>query len=738
MSTSPGRRLHHRTCTLCEAMCGVTIEVEAERVLSIRGDKDDPFSRGYLCPKATALQDLHEDPDRLRHPVRRVPGGWQRIGWDEAFDEVATRLKAVQAQHGRNAVGAYAGNPNVHSLGALLFGAPFLRSLRTRNRFSATSVDQLPHHLASLFMFGHQLLLPIPDLDRTDLLLVVGANPAVSNGSLMSAPGMPRRLRDLRARGGRVVVVDPRRTETAALADEHHFIRPGTDVMLLLAMLHEIFAARLVAPGRLEGFVDGMATVERAVQPFTPERAAAITGVPADVIRRLSHTLATSKRAVVYARMGACTQAFGGLCLWLVNVLHVVTGNLDREGGVMFTRPALDVVGLTARSSMRGHHDRRRSRVRSLPEFGGEFPVATLADEILTPGPGQIRALVTSAGNPVLSTPNGRRLDEALASLEFMASIDFYINETTRHAHVILPPTGPLERDHYDVIFHVLAVRNTAKFSPALFAPPADTRHDWEILAALTERMEARPGLRGRWESAARKAVFRRVTPRHLVDLGLRAGPYGLRKGLRAGLSLRTLEQSPHGLDLGPLTPCLPGRLLTRNRRIQLAPETFLNDLARVEAHWSASTATGDAEDALLLIGRRQLRSNNSWMHNSQRLVKGKERCTALMHPDDATKRGLADGQRVRVSSRVGSVDVTLQVSDEIMPGVLSIPHGWGHDRPGVRLGVASRHAGTSVNDLTDEQALDVATGNAVLNGVPVRVEGIEAPAEEAPRGVTA
>lgn len=716
-------------------MCGVTIQVDGDRILSIRGDKADPFSRGYICPKAAALQDIHEDPDRLRHPVRRTPRGWERLAWDEAFDEVAARLKDVQARHGRDAVAIYAGNPSVHSHGAMLFGPPFIRSLRTRNRFSATSVDQLPHHLSALLMFGHQLLLPVPDLDRADLLLVIGANPAVSNGSLMTAPGAPQRLKALRARGGRLVVIDPRRTETAELADEHHFIRPGTDVLLLLALLHVIFAEGLAAPGRLAGFVDGLAALEEAARPFPPERAAPHTGIPAESIRRLARELARARSGCVYARMGACTQAFGGASIWLVNALNIVTGNLDRVGGAMFTTPAIDVVGMTAKSSLRGHHGRRRSRVRSLPEFGGEYPVATLADEILTDGRGQVRALVTSAGNPVLSTPNGRRLDSALASLEFMASIDFYINETTRHAHIILPPTGPLERDHYDLIFHVLAVRNTAKYSPALFPPALDARHEWQIFQELAARMDERPGGLGRLVGRARRAALRQVTPRRLLDLGLRVGPHGVRKGgLLGGLSLAALEMAAHGIDLGPLEPCLPARLCTPDKRIRLAPEPLLADLARVDVTWPAAAGApaGGGDGALILIGRRQLRSNNSWMHNSHRLVKGRDRCTALMHPEDAARRGLADGERVRVSSRVGSVELSLEVTDQIMPGVISVPHGWGHDRPGVQLSVAAQHAGASANDLTDELAIDALSGNAALSGIPVRVEPAPAPPSDA------
>jgi anaerobic selenocysteine-containing dehydrogenase len=716
---------HHRTCSLCEAMCGITIDVREGRVASIRGDKDDPFSQGYICPKATALQDIHEDGDRLRHPVRRAAGGFERIGWDEAFDEVAARLKDVQRRHGNDAVAMYLGNPNVHNHGSMLFGIPFTRSLRTRSRFSATSVDQLPHHLAAYQMFGHQFLLAIPDLDRTAHLLIVGGNPAVSNGSLMSAPGAGRRIEAIRARGGRVVVVDPRRTETSALADEHVFIRPGTDALLVLAMLQTIFAEGLAGPGRLAGILDGREDLERAASRFPPERAAAATGIDAARIRALARGFAGAPSAVAYGRMGASTQAFGGVTQWLLNALNIVTGNLDRAGGAMFTLPAVDVVDAMGRSGQRGHFARRRTRVRGLPEFGGEFPVAALAEEMLTEGPGQIRALVTSAGNPVLSTPNGRQLDRALAGLDFMVAIDFYVNETTRHANVILPPTGPLEHEHYDLVFHALAVRNTAKYSLPLFAPAPDTRHDWEIFLELTTRMQEK-GAAGPMMGRAKRAALHLLTPERIIDLGLRLGPYGVRKRPLSGLSVDRLKRAPHGIDLGPLEPCLPGRLFTRDHRIPLAPELFVRDLDRLEATLLAPEAEA-AKDDLKLIGRRQLRSNNSWMHNSRRLVKGRDRCTLLMHPEDAARRGLSSGQRVRVHARVGSIELGIEVSDEMMPGVVSIPHGWGHDRPGVRLGVAEKHAGASINDLTDEMAVDALCGNAAFSGIPVRVEAATA-----------
>src|SRR5690349_14727176 len=565
---------HYRNCNLCEAICGVEISVESERQLTIRGDKNDPFSRGYICPKAVALQDFHFDSDRLRHPVRRTPTGWQRIGWNEAFDEVAKNLKRVNKTYGRNSIATYLGNPTVHNYGALLFAPAFLRSLHTRNRFSATSVDQLAHHLAAFLMFGHQLLLPVPDLDRTDLFLMLGANPAVSNGSMMTAPGMSTRLQALRQRGGKAILVDPRRNETARLADQHLFIRPGTDVFLLLALLHVVFAEQLTRMDHLVSFTTGVDTMATITKEFSPERVASITGIDAGEIHRLAREFASAESAVCYGRIGLSTQEFGGLCQWLINVLNIVTGNFDRPGGAMFPLPAFDPLRVPESVAPHGGFARWHSRVRKLPEFAGELPVATLAEEILTEGEGQIKALVTLAGNPVLSTPNGRMLDRALASLEFMVSIDFYINETTRHAHIILPPTNSLERGHYDLALHLLAVRNTTKYSQPLFKPDDDTRHDWEILAELQMRMGANGAFGSLLRGVRNRFVKQFFGPERLLDLGLRFGPYRL--------SLRKLKQAPHGIDLGPLTPCLPGRLRTADKFIELAPEIFVKDLERV------------------------------------------------------------------------------------------------------------------------------------------------------------
>jgi anaerobic selenocysteine-containing dehydrogenase len=706
--------VHFRTCNLCEAMCGVAVTTENGAITSIRGDADDPLSRGYLCPKAAALGDLHDDPDRLRRPLRRRGTDWTEIGWDEAFDEVATAIRRIRRQHGRDAVAVYQGNPTVHNYGSITHGQLFFRSLRTRHHYSATSLDQLPHMLASLVMFGHQVLLPVPDVDRTALFVIFGANPLASNGSLMTAPGMRGRLDAIRARGGRIIVVDPRRTETSAYADRHVFIRPGTDALLLLAIAREILAAQGVRGGHLDGHLKGGDTLWRTAEAFTPEAIAEATGVSPEITRELAATIAAAASAAVYGRVGVSTQEFGGLSTWLINVLNIVTGNLDREGGMMFTRPAVDLVPLAARVGLRGSFDRRRTRVRGLPEFGGEFPAATLAEEMSEPGAGRIRALITSAGNPVLSVPNGARLERELAQLEFMVSIDPYLNETTRHAHVILPPTSGLEHDHYGVALHVLAVRNTAKWSPPLFERSADRRHDWEIFAELTGRLGGVSALE-RVAARASRRLLLRLPPERFLDFALRIGPHRL--------SLKQLKRSPHGVDLGPLEPCLPARLYTPDRRIDLAPEVFVRDVGRLRGHLESTRRA--AADGLVLIGRRDLLSHNSWMHNVPRLMKGPTRCTLRVNPADAARLHLADGGRVAVRSAAGSIVADLEVSDEMMPGVVSLPHGWGHTRPGVRLRVAAARAGASINDVTDEQFVDRLTGNIAFSGVPVEVTPI-------------
>ncbi len=700
-------------------MCGLVIETSEGRIEKIRGDENDPLSRGHICPKAVALQDLHHDPDWLRGPLRRRGNDFEEISWDAAIDEAATRLQEVQRAHGRSAVAVYAGNPVVHNHGALIFGQLFAKTLGSHSNFSATSVDQLPQMLAGFLMYGHQLLMPVPDVDRTQHFLILGANPLASNGSLMTAPGIRRRLVDLRARGGRVVLVDPRRTETAAYADLHLAIRPETDALFLLALIHTLFEEGLTRPGRLGEFTDGLDELGRVVKDFSPEAVAETVGLSASAIRQEARDFARAPSAVCYGRVGISTQSFGGLASWLMNALNIITGNLDRAGGFMFTRPAVDVVALAARAGQKGRFGKYRSRVRGAPDFGGEWPVATLAEEIETGGKGQIKALLTLGGNPVLSTPNGGRLEGALRGLDFMVSIDPYVNETSRLASLILPPASPLTRDHYDLVFHIFTVRNTAKFSPALFEKPADARHDWEILLALTEGLARKRGGDGMVGRVTRK-VMGRLGPRGVVGQLLRFGPYGSRLNpFREGVSLKQLEREVSGVDLGPLAPCLPQRLYTANQRINVAPKAFVDDLPRLLSWMGDSNAR---RGQLTLIGRRELRSNNSWMHNSERLMKGADRCTLLMHPDDASARGLTDGQTVRVQSRAGEVRAPVEITDSMRRGVVCLPHGFGHDREGVRLTVARANGGVSFNDLADDLRTDALCGTAAFSGTPVTV----------------
>jgi anaerobic selenocysteine-containing dehydrogenase len=706
------------TCPLCEATCGLEVTLTGNLIDTVRGDKQDVFSQGYVCPKGVSLKALHEDPDRLTAPLVKRDGRLVETTWDDAFAEIARRLPAIRAEHGDNAVAAYLGNPGAHNLGSLLYGRVLWKALGTRNVYTASSVDQLPKHFTSGYVFGEPFTIPIPDVDRTDFLLLLGANPLVSNGSLLTAPDLRGRLKAIRARGGRVVVVDPKRTRTAELADQHLSVRPGTDALLLAALAQVLFAEGRTNLRHLAEHVAGVDDVARLVAPFTPDAVAPIVGVDAAAITSLARDLAGAERAAVYGRIGTTVQSFGTLASWLVDVLNVLTGNLDREGGAMFP---LAVGGQANATPARRPftHGRWRSRVRGLPEVMGELPVATLADEILTPREGQIRALITVGGNPCVSTPNAGRLDEALASLEFMVSLDPYLNETTRHADVVLPGPPPLAREHFDLVFYQLSVRNVANWTPAVLE--TELPQEWETIlrlvgvvagqgpdadvAALDDFVAAQAAQRAGLDPAV---AGNRRGPARLVDLMLRAGPYGV--------TLADLEAAPHGLDLGPLQPRLPSVIGTASGKIELAPEAIIADLPRLLAELDR------APSEYVLIGRRQLRSNNSWMHNVAPLVGGDNRCTAQLHPDDATKLGLADGALARITSRTGSVTVPVEITDALRPGVVSIPHGWGHDVPGVRAGVASAHAGVNSNLLADDRLLDAPSGTTVLNGIPVEV----------------
>jgi anaerobic selenocysteine-containing dehydrogenase len=709
-------------CGLCDAGCGLRVELDGARVTAVRGDREDPTSRGHVCPKAVALADLQADPDRLRRPLRRRGADWEEIGWDEALDEIAARLADVQRRHGRDAAAFYFGNPVARAYATLLVLVPFARVLGTRNVFSANSLDAWPRTLVSWLLYGNQALLPVPDLERTRFLLVLGANPAVSNGSVMTAPGCRGRLAAIRARGGRVVVLDPRRSETAALADEHHFVRPGSDALLLGAMVHVLLAEGRVRLGALAGLVDGLDELRAVVREFPPERVAAAVGMSAAAIADLARRFAASDAAACYGRMGTCTQPFGTLATWLIDVLNLVTGNVDRAGGVMFPVAPVDLAGLAAALGQRGAFGRWRSRATGKPELGGELPATCLAAEIERAGAGQVRALVTLAANPALTVPNGRRVERALERLEFMASIDVYLNETSRHAHVVLPAPTPLEVDRFPLLEPAMAVRQFARLAPAILPRPPGAREDWETLVALAGRLGRRRG--GAWRLAG--LLGRAVAPRRVLDLLLRVGPHHL--------SLAALAAAPHGLDLGPLAPRLAAGLRRSRRRIDVVPALLRAPLAQLER----ALATGRDEGGLALVTRRELHSMNSWLHNLPRLARA-GRCTLRMHPDDAARRGLTAGAMVRLAARVGAIEVPLEISDEMMPGVVSLPFGWGHDRPGTRLTVARAHAGASFNDVADDEVADAPSGTAVLDGIPVEVTraagGASARAAQRPSG---
>ena len=745
-------RVVQRICPLCEACCGLSLTVSGSgtqaRVIAIRGDDQDVFSRGYLCPKAIALKDLEDDPDRLRQPLIKRDGRFVEASWDEAYAEIARRLPPLLAEHGRDALAFTLGNPNVHRLGLGLYVQRVLRAAGSRNVFSASTLDQMPRQLASGWMYGHPLTVPVPDIDHCDFLLMLGANPMASNGSMWTVPDFRGRAKAMRARGGQLVVIDPRRTETAGIADEHHFIRPGTDVFLLLGLLNAVFDEGLVQPGRLADFLAGGETgveaLQVAVAPYTPERMAERCGVPAATQRALARRLAAAPRAAVYSRIGSSTQRFGTLNSVLVDALNILTGHLDREGGAMFPHAAAFAANTQGKPGIgRGlATGRTRSRVSGAPEVLGEYPTGCLAEEIETAGPGRVRALVSVASNPVLSAPNGARIAQALRGLAFMVSVDIYLNETTQHADVILPGLSTFEEPHYDVSFPQLSCRNHARYSPPVFAARPGAQGEWQSLlriaallrgepdadkpdfdlAAFDERLLAddlrrlAAGASDELQAAMLDALGATPGPERLLDLALRAGPHGDRFGQKpGGLSLAALKAAPHGIDLGALQPRLPEILRTPSGRIELWPAPVATELAAVDA------ALRDPPPDLVVVGRRDVRSNNSWMHNLPTLAKGPERCTALLHPVDAARHGVQAGDRVRLQGTGGrAIELPATLSDEMMPGVVSVPHGWGHDQAGARLGVAAQRPGANLNDLLDDRLRDPLSGTSVLNGVPV------------------
>ncbi|WAZ20661.1 molybdopterin oxidoreductase family protein [Streptomyces cinnabarinus] len=733
-----------RICPLCEATCGLTLTIEGTRVTGARGDREDVFSKGFICPKGASFGAVDGDPDRLRAPLVRKDGVLREATWEEAFDAVAAGIRPVVERYGANSVGVVLGNPNVHTMAGALYPPLLLGGLGTRSVFSASTVDQMPKHVSSGLLFGDANAIPVPDLDHTDHLLLIGANPLESNGSLCTAPDFPGKLRALKSRGGTLTVIDPRRTRTAKLADRHIPIRPGADALLLAAMAHVLFEEDLVELGELAPHVTGLDELRARLGDFTPDAVADACDVDADTIRTLARELAAAPTAAVYARIGSCTVPHGTLASWLVDVLNILTGNLDRPGGALFPQAATDRTPRPAGPSHGFALGRWHSRVSRYPEAKAELPISALAEEIdtATDEGEPVRALISIAANPVLSTPNGDRLDKALDSLDFMVSVDPYLNETSRHAHVVLPPPPPSQSPHHDFAFNTLAVRNQVRYNrPAVPLEPgrmAETEILARLVLAATGMHGADPSavddmvigqtlgkavkethspVHGRDPQDLAAQLFGDTGPERRLDMMLRLGPYGDGFGVRPdGLSLEKLLAHPHGIDLGPLKPRLPQPLKTRSGQVELLPKPIADDLPRLRQ------TLHERSDGLVLVGRRHLRSNNSWMHNVPALTGGTNRCTVHIHPDDAEKLGVRDGAAVRLKGAGGEVTAPVEVTDAVRAGVVSLPHGWGHDRPGTRMSHALKDPGVNVNQLLDGTLLDPLSGNAVLNGVPVEL----------------
>jgi len=731
----PMATVHYRTCPLCEAMCGLELHVEDDAVPLIRADRDDVWSHGFLCPKGTTLGRLHSDPDRLREPMVRDGDQWEEVSWDTALARCEELIHGVIERHGKSALTAYIGNPTAHNFSLGRYVGLFMGLADFPMIYSAGTVDQWPKNVACALMYGNMWLIPAPDVPRTTYWLVMGANPQASQGSLLACPDLLGEIDRIRERGGKTVVVDPRRTGTADRADDWVPIVPGTDAALLLAMANVLFEDGLVDLGDVADLVVGVEAVRSACAEFTPEAVAQTCGTDAATIRRLAHEVAAAPAAVVYGRIGLCNQEFGTLASWMIDVVNILSGNFDRPGGMMFGKPiAWSLSSLPNPQWADGYQfGRWRSRVRGAPEVLGQVPVSCLAEEIATPGEGQLHGLITIAGNPVISSPDAGRLDAALPLLECMISLDNYLNETTRHAHVILPGLSALEQPHYDELIWSWASRSAGNFSPAVFPRP-DRPHEWELLARLGAYCA---GMRARdidvaalddgffsalveakgLDPAAVLAHYDAGGPERLLDLTIRTGPWGDRYGENPdGLTLESFREAPHGIDRGPMEPCAREVVCTPSGKIELAPEYIVEDLPRLRAR------LGRKGNGLVLVSRRHVRSNNSWMHNVPVLVKGKDRCTLLIHPDDAARTGVQNGELARVSSEAGAIDVPVEVTDEMMRGVVSLPHGWGHDVEGIRLSVAREHAGVNNNLLAPGHLVDERSGNAVVNGIPVEV----------------
>lgn len=704
----------YRSCHLCEAMCGLEIKIQGNKVLSIRGHKDDIYSKGHICPKGVALKDLHEDINRLKEPVKKTANGWVKISWDEAFELVEKNFKKIRKQYGNDAIATYTGNPTVHNTGTALTLYDTINAINTRNRFASHSLDSVPVFVVNQMMFGHAMLAPVPDIEKLDYFLIIGANPIASNGSFMSTPDMRGKIKNIQNKGGKVVVIDPRKTETAKKASEHHYIIPEGDVFLLLGIVNEIFRRKGVKQSHLLSFSKNLETLENITQPYKIEQVASSTGISAEQIHKIVDDLLIYRHAVVYGRLGINTQSHGSLCQWLINCINILIGSLDKKGGLLFTLPAIDYVSLMAHESKMFRY---KSRVGGYDEIVGEYPTATLAEEILTEGDGQVKGLLTIAGNPARSAPNSRLVEKALDSLEFMVAIDMYINESTQYADLILPPAVGLETMHYSFVLHMVATKNTTKFSPAPLAISPKQKYDWEIMGELQRRL-----FDGNILKRLKSTISSRIHPETKLDLALKTGKYGVWGGRfmkKNGISLKRLKEHTGGIELSALKSLFPKRLFTKDKQIELCPKIFVDELQKLKM---SSPSTKSSNYPLKLIGRRHLRSNNSWMHNLPSLEGGSRKCTAMIHPEDAKNNQIKDKDWVEVYNEFGSISLEVEISEDVMNGSLCIPHGWGHDSKASQMDVASRNAGANVNILTDHRRLDPLSYNAAFNGQAVAI----------------
>ncbi len=710
--------IKYRTCHLCEAMCGLAIEVKDNEVIAIKGHKEDIYSRGHICPKGVALKDLHDDPNRLKQPIKKTPTGWETISWEEAFDIAEKEFKKIRKKYGNDAIGTYTGNPTVHNTGTAITLYDTINALNTRNRYASHSLDSVPVFLVNQMMFGHAMMAPIPDIDHLDYMLIIGANPMASNGSFMSTPNIREKIKTIQQKGGKVVVIDPRKTETADKASEHYFIHPEKDVLLLLAIINELVLRNAIPSSKALLLSDHLEELKEMVQSYTKEIVSPLTGIDSKDIAHIVDDLIKHSNSIVYGRLGVNTQSYGTLCQWLITSINILLGKLDEKGGLLFTLPAIDYVTLMAHESKMFRYS---SRVKSYKEIVGEFPTATLADEILTKGKNQIRGFISIAGNPARSAPNSQLMEKALTDLEFMLTIDMYINETTQHADLIMPPAVGLETMHYSFVLHIIATRNTSKFSRAPLSISKEQRYDWQIMGELQRRL-----FTGNIFQRMKSNIMSRIHPRTKLDLALKTGAYGVWGGRflrKDGLSLKRLEQKPEGVELSPLTSVLPKRLFTKNKRIELMPELFVKEMEKVKELLIPEKIE---LYPLKLIGRRHLRSNNSWMHNLPVLEGGSRTCTMMIHPDDAASHGILTQEMVEVYSKFGAISIEAEITSNIIQGTISIPHGWGHHGDGVQMETAKRNGGANINQLMDHDRLDPLSYNMAFNGHPVAIRKIE------------